>query len=350
MTLENNRTPLLYYTKLCASFQSHGWIQTEATVRKGSIRVTIGDYLSHVTFKFDGWPWKTIEHLFYTTSSCMHHFKAIQSGNAQFGSKFFVPCDLEIWRMTLKTTGHLFYFASSFVHHFIAISEFKLELQSGNSQFGSKSTYFFEPCDLEIWRMTLKNNRAPLQCYFKLCGSLCSHWWIQTGITVRKRLTWVKIHDFLAVWPWNLTDDLEKIIEHLFCATSSSVHHFIIICEFKLELRLSWVLTSVTLTFDLWPWSFAWTSLLSLVITPKNFMMKRWWEHNEKVWQKDGHLYCVFDISIRWSKILYTYICMYVYGCYIYIYIYVYIIPCYWLCSLALWFVDTGSEYLRSFP
>ena len=209
MTLENNRTPLLYYTKLCASFQSHGWIQTEATVRKGSIRVKIGDYLSHVTFKFDGWPWKTIEHLFYTTSSCMHHFKAIQSGNAQFGSKFFVPCDLEIWRMTLKTTGHLFYFASSFVHHFIAISEFKLELQSGNAQFGSKSTYFFEPCDLEIWRMTLKNNRAPLQCYFKLCGSLCSHWWIQTGITVRKRLTWVKIHDFFSRvtlkfdgWPW----------------------------------------------------------------------------------------------------------------------------------------------------
>ena len=26
----------------------------------------------------------------------------------------------------------------------------------------------------------------------------------------------------------------------------------------------------VTLTFDLWPWLFAWTSLLSLVITPEN--------------------------------------------------------------------------------
>ena len=28
--------------------------------------------------------------------------------------------------------------------------------------------------------------------------------------TVRKRPIWVKIVDFLAVWPWNLTNDLEK--------------------------------------------------------------------------------------------------------------------------------------------
>ena len=40
---------------------------------------------------------------------------------------------------------------------------------------------FFEPRDLEIWRMTFKNNRAPLLCYFKLCAAFRSHWWIQTG-------------------------------------------------------------------------------------------------------------------------------------------------------------------------
>ena len=33
---------------------------------------------------------------------------------------------------------------------------------------------------------------------------------------------------------------------------------------------------------DLWPWPFAWTSLLSLVITPENFIMIRWWEHSQK--------------------------------------------------------------------
>ena len=32
-----------------------------------------------------------------------------------------------------KTIGHLFYATSSFVHHFVAIGEYKLELQSGNT-------------------------------------------------------------------------------------------------------------------------------------------------------------------------------------------------------------------------
>ena len=80
--------------------------------------------------------------------------------------------------------------------------------------------------------MILKNNRAPLLSDIKLYASFHHHMWIQTRVTVRK--------------------------------------------------RLSWVLTSVTLTFDLWPWPFAWTSLLSLVITPENFMMIWWWEHGEK--------------------------------------------------------------------
>ena len=55
---------------------------------------------------------------------------------------------------------------------------------------------FFSTCDLEIWWMTPKNNRAPLLCYFKLFASFRSHWWIQTGVTVRKRLIWVKIDAF----------------------------------------------------------------------------------------------------------------------------------------------------------
>ena len=91
---------------------------------------------------------------------------------------------------------------------------------------------FLEPCDLEIWRMTLKNNRAPLLSNIKLYASFHHQMSIQTGVTVRK--------------------------------------------------RLSWVVTSVTLTFDLWPWPFAWTLLWSLVITPENFMMIRWWEHSQK--------------------------------------------------------------------
>ena len=57
---------------------------------------------------------------------------------------------------------------------------------------------FFVPCNLEIWCMTLENNRAHHLYYVKLCVSFQSHRWIQTGDTVRKRWIRVKISDFLA--------------------------------------------------------------------------------------------------------------------------------------------------------
>ena len=109
MTSKNNRPPLPYYVKFCASFQIHRLIQTGFAVWKRSIRVKIADFASRVTLKFDGRHWKTI--------------------------------------------GHLCYAASSFVHHFIAIIEFKLELQSGNAKFGSKLAIF---CPL--WPLNLMDD------------------------------------------------------------------------------------------------------------------------------------------------------------------------------------------------
>ena len=171
MTLKNNRAPLLCYFKLCASFRSHWQIQRGVTVRKRPIWVKNQRFFSRLTLQFDRWPSKTTGHLSYATSSFVHHFVAIgkfkvelQSGNAQFGSKstfFFSRVTLKFDGWLWKTIGHLFYATSNFVHHFVATGEFKLELQSGNTQFGSKSTIFW-PCDLEIWRMTLKNNRGHL--------------------------------------------------------------------------------------------------------------------------------------------------------------------------------------------
>ena len=152
MTLKNNRTPLLCYCKLCVSIRSHWWIQTGVTVRKRPIWVKYDNFLSRVTLKFDGWPWKTTGHLFNVTSSFVHHLVAIcefklelQSGNAQFWSQstiFFsrVALQFDVWPR--KTIGHLFYVASSFVHQFITIGEFKLDWQSGNAQFGSNRRFF----------------------------------------------------------------------------------------------------------------------------------------------------------------------------------------------------------------
>ena len=160
--------------------------------------------------------------------SFVHHFKAIsefklqsQSRNTQFESKSVICLS----RVTLKfdggpwkTIGHLFYATSSFVHHFVAIVEFKLELQSRNSQFGSKSKIF------------------------------------------------------LAVWPWNLMDDLAKQK-----GTSPKQHQALcIILSSYVYSNWSYGLETVKLGFDLCDLDlFAWTSLLSLVITPENFMMIR---------------------------------------------------------------------------
>ena len=143
-----------------------------------------------------------------------------------------------------------------------------------------------QPRDLEIWWMTLKNNRAPLLCYSKLCASFHSHWWIQTGVTVQKRPILVKNRRFLEpcdleIWRMTLKNNRAPLLSNI--KLYASFHHHIWIQPgVAVRKRLSWVVTSATLTFDLWPWPFAWTSLLSLVITPENFMMIRWWEHSEK--------------------------------------------------------------------
>ena len=97
-----------------------------------------------------------------------------------------------------QTTGHLFYTTSSFVHHLKSIDEFKL-IQSGNAQLGLKSAIVLVLRDLEIWQMTLKKNRVPVLYYTKLCASIQSHVWIKTGVTVRKSSIRNKIGDFFVL-------------------------------------------------------------------------------------------------------------------------------------------------------
>ena len=116
---------------------------------------------------------------------------------------------------------------------------------------------FLEPCDLEIWRMTLQNNRAPLLCYFKLSTSFCSHWWIQTWVTVRKRPIWVKFDDFQSRTTLKFDGWPCKTIGHLFYATSSIVHHVVAIGEFKLQLQSGNAQSGSNSTIfrAVWPWN-----------------------------------------------------------------------------------------------
>ena len=120
----------------------------------------------------------------------------------------FVPCDLEIWWMTLENNRAsllcCFKLCATFHSHWWIQTGVTVRKRPNLGQIRR----FLEPCDLEIWCMTLKNNRAPLLCYFKLYASFRSHQWIQAGVTVRKRPIWVKIDDFFSrvtlqfdVWP-----------------------------------------------------------------------------------------------------------------------------------------------------
>ena len=141
MTLENNRAPFLFYFNLSASFRSHLWIGV--AVWKRQIWVKIGEFLSHVTLKFDGCLWKK-------KAPLLCHFKLC----ATFHS--------HLW-----------------IQNWVTVQKRQIWVKIGD---------FFARCDLEISLMTLKNNRAPLLCYFKLCASLHSHPCIQTGVTFWKRL------------------------------------------------------------------------------------------------------------------------------------------------------------------
>ena len=115
---------------------------------------------------------------------------------------------------------------------------------------------FLEPCDLEIWRMTLQNNRAPFLCHLKLCVSFHTHWWIQIWVTVRKRLIRVKIDDFFSRVTLQSDGWPSKTIGHLFYATSSFVYHFVPIGEFKFELqsRNAQFGSNATIFRVVWPW------------------------------------------------------------------------------------------------
>ena len=69
--------------------------------------IQIVNFSTRVTVKFDGWPCKTIGHLFYATSSFVRHFVAIgefklklQSGKAQSGSNWMIFRAARPWNLT----------------------------------------------------------------------------------------------------------------------------------------------------------------------------------------------------------------------------------------------------------
>ena len=82
---------------------------------------------------------------------------------------FLVCMTLKFNGLPKKTIGHLFYTTSSFVHHFKSISEFRMKLQLGNTQFRwtflSRSQQFFGP----MWPWNLPDD---LEKHQGICSML----------------------------------------------------------------------------------------------------------------------------------------------------------------------------------
>ena len=170
-------------------------------------------------------------------------------------NRFFSQCDLEIWWMISKNNRALLLYyinlcASFQIHRWIQTGG-----KSPETLNLGRNWQYFVLCDLEIWWMTLKNKRAPLLYYMKLCASFQSQYgWIQTGVKVQKRSIRVKIGNFLSRvtlkfdgWPWKKRAPLRSNIK--LCA--SFHQHMWIQTGVTVGKGLNGFMTSVTLTFDL---------------------------------------------------------------------------------------------------
>ena len=142
---------------------------------------------------------------------------------------------------------------------------------------------FLEPCDLEIWWMTSKNNRALLLCYFKLCAAFRSHWWIQTGVRVWKCPIWVKFDAFLEpcdleIWRVTLKNNRAPLLS-IIKLYASFHHHMWIQTRVTVRKRLSWVMTC---DLDLWPLTFCMDVTFVIGNNSWKFhddtMMRTWWK------------------------------------------------------------------------
>ena len=167
MTLKNNRDPLLCSVKLHAWIHNHKSISTWDIIRKRCENSKINIFRS--------------------------------------------SCDLEISRMTLKNNrdhlGCYIKLCALFPNHQFIPTWDIIRKRPENT----KIDVFRSRCDLENWRMTLKNNRDHLGYYVKLYAWFHNHQVIPTWDIIRKRSEITKINIFSeSLWPWNLTNDLEK--------------------------------------------------------------------------------------------------------------------------------------------
>ena len=113
-----------------------------------------------------------------------------------------------------KTIGNLFHASISYVCHIIAIHKFILEFSSRNAQIAAKSL-IFRP--MWPWNLTddLEKQQGTSTMPLQALCVIRNHLWFQTGTRVQKCPNGYKI--CFDLWPWPLTTDLDILHEHHFC-------------------------------------------------------------------------------------------------------------------------------------
>ena len=159
MSLENNGRVFHAKSSFIHHFRSIGEVKLE--LQSGNAK-----FVPKLAISCPAWTWKLMNDLEKQkgTSSILHQalwniskpwVKSNWSCNREMlnlgqNRQFVVPCDLEMLQMTLKDNKAPFPMLLQACASFVAIGEFKLELQSGNAQFGSKSTIFFSRVNLKL--------------------------------------------------------------------------------------------------------------------------------------------------------------------------------------------------------
>ena len=199
------------------SFKSIGEFKLELQYWNAQIRSKLAIFLSCGVLKFGGWLWKTTGILFNTVSSVVHNFKSIgeyMSYSVETRVTTSIICPLWPWNLMddLEKIGHLFYITLSlYIISKPRVNSNKIYSSETKRPIWVKIGDFFP---LWPWNLTddLENNRALLYTTLSFFyASFRSHRWYQTVVTVRKRSIRVKIGDFCPVWPYSLSDDLEKL-------------------------------------------------------------------------------------------------------------------------------------------
>ena len=121
-------------------------------------------------------------------------------------NRFVSPRNIKIEQIISQNNANLFHVPKSYVCHFIFIQEFKLAIRSNRSQIVD----FSAPVTSKFWRMTFENNRTTLVCHCKLCASLIAMCAFKLELHSGNAQFGSQSSICPPVWPRNWTDVLDE--------------------------------------------------------------------------------------------------------------------------------------------